>query len=111
VIGSAGIIPIHDPQLKDNYAAAGVNLSVPIFDGMLFSARAEEARLKAKASEASLRDEENNVIRDVRVTALNLDYAGERVTLTAELLESATEAYDLAQTRYKVGSSSIVELS
>ncbi|MDB6122799.1 MAG: Outer rane efflux protein [Pedosphaera sp.] len=110
-IGSAGIIPIHDPQLKGDYAAAGVNLSIPIFDGMLFSAREKEARLKAKAIEENLRDEENNVIRDVRVAGLNLNFAGERVTLTAKLLESAAEAFDLAQARYKVGSSSIVELS
>lgn len=110
-VGSAGVIPVHDPLLRDNYAAAGVNVSLPIFEGMLFSARAKEAQLRAKATEESLRDAENNVIRDVRVAGLNLNYAAERLSLTEQLLASANEAFDLAQARYKVGSSSIVELS
>ncbi|MDB6067776.1 MAG: Outer rane efflux protein [Pedosphaera sp.] len=110
-IGSAGVIPVHDPLLRDNYAAAGVNLSVPIFEGFLFSAREKEAQLRSKAATEDLRDEENNVIRDVRLAVLNVNYAAERMTLTAQLLESAKEAFDLAQARYKVGSSSMVELS
>lgn len=110
-VGSAGVIPIHDPALKDNYAAAGVNLSLPLFEGFLFSAREKEADLRSKAAAEDVRDAENNVIRDVRVAVLDLNYAAERMTLTAQLLENASEALDLAQARYKAGSSSIVELS
>lgn len=109
--GGAGVLPIHDSLMRDNYAAAGVNLSLPIFDGMLFSAREKEAQLRAKALGETLRDAENNVIRDVRIARLNLDYAAEKLSLTAQLLASAKEAFELAQARYKVGSSSIVELS
>jgi outer membrane protein len=110
-VGSAGILPVHDPVMRDNYAAAGVNVSIPIFEGMLFSAREKEAQLRARATDETLRDAENNVIRDVRIAALNLSYAAEQMTLTAELLASANEAFDLAQARLNVGSSSIVELS
>ena len=110
-VASVGVVPIHDPQLRDNYAAAGVNLSVPLFEGMLFSAREKEAQLRAQAASENLRDVENNVIRDVRIAVLNLSYAAEQMTLTADLLASANESFDLAQARYKVGSSSIVELS
>lgn len=110
-IGSAGVVPLHDESLRANYAAAGVNVSVPIFDGMLFSAREREAELRERASEEVLRDAEDNVIRDVRIAGLNLNYAAQRLTLTEELLESANESFELAQARYKVGSSSIVELS
>ncbi len=88
-----------------------MNVSIPIFEGMLFSAREKEAQLREKASEENLRDAENNVIRDVRIAGLNLSYAAERLTLTEQLLASANEAFDLATARYKVGSSSIVELS
>ncbi len=109
--GAAGVIPLHDSSLRDNYAAAGVNLSLPIFEGFLFSARQKEAELKAKASAEDLRNAEDNVIRDVRVAALDLSYAAERVALTAQLLESASQAYELADARYNAGSSSIVELS
>ncbi len=110
-VGSAGLIPIRDPELKENYAAAGVNLSLPIFDGMLFSAREKEAQLRARAAAENVRDAENNAIRDVRIAALNVSYAAEQLTLTAQLLASANEAFDLAQARLNVGSSSIVELS
>ncbi len=78
---------------------------------MLFSAREKEAQLKAQATDEVLRDAENNVIRDVRIAGLNLSYAAEQMDLTAQLLASANESFDLAQARYKVGSSSIVELS
>ncbi len=110
-VASGGLTPVRDPRLNQNYAAAGVNVSIPLFDGMLISARSQEARLKAEAVEKNLEDAENNAIRDVRVAVLNLHYAGERLGLTAKLLANARSAYDLAQARYKVGSSSIVELS
>jgi outer membrane protein len=110
-VGTAGLIPVRDPLLKDHYAAAGVNLSVPIFDGMLFSARRQAAELQSRAVAENVRDEENNVIRDVRLTVLNRNYAADRMDLTAKLLASANEAFNLAQARYDVGSSSIVEFS
>jgi outer membrane protein len=111
-VGSAGVIPVRDPALlKSDYAAAGVNLSLPIFNGFLFSAKRNEADLRAKAAAENLRDAQNNVIRDVRVAVLNLNYAVERMALTDELLASASQAFELAQGRYKAGLSSIVELS
>jgi outer membrane protein len=111
-VGSAGVIPIREPdELKSDYAAAGVNLSLPIFDGMLFAARRDEAELRAEAAAENLRDAQNNVIRDVHVAVLNLNYAAQRMTLAAQLLASTSEAFDLAQSRYKAGLSSIVELS
>lgn len=111
-VGSAGVIPIREPdELKSDYAAAGVNLSLPIFDGMLFSARRNEAELRAEAAGENLRDAQNNVIRDVHVAVLNLNYAVERMTLAGQLLASTGQAFDLAQGRYKAGLSSIVELS
>ncbi len=110
-VGTAGIVPIGDSQLRDNYAAAGVNFSLPIFEGFLYSAKQKEAQFRARAAAEDLRDAENNVIRDVKIASMNLDYAAARLDLTAKLLESANEALDLAKTRYQVGSSSIVELS
>jgi len=110
-IGTAGVVPIHDPRLPDNYAAAGVNLNLPLFGGGLYSARRKEAALRAQAAEQNLRDEENNVIREVRLARLNVDYTFERLGLTSKLLEHANQAFDLTQARYDLGSSSIVELS
>jgi outer membrane protein len=110
-MGSAGVVPIGDSTLRENYAAAGVNLSIPIFEGMLISAKKDEAELRAKAAAEKLRDAEDNMIRDLRIAIVNLRYAADRMALTEKLLASANEAFELAQARYKVGSSSIVELS
>jgi outer membrane protein len=58
-----------------------------------------------------LRDEEDNIARQVQISKLNADYAYERVGLTKQLLQNSRRAYELSQARFKVGSSSIVELS
>jgi outer membrane protein len=108
---SAGVVPVHGSEFEDNYAAAGVNLSLPLFDGFLFSSRQKEAELKAAAVEQALRDEENNAIRDVRIAWLNANNALERLHISEELLVEARKTYALADARYKIGSSSFVELS
>ena len=59
---------IRDP---DNYAAAGLTLNLPLFAGGLYYARQKEAELRAKAADESVRDAENNAIRDVRIAWLN----------------------------------------
>src|SRR5262249_35616824 len=91
--------------------AAGVNFNLPLFNGFLYSSRQKDAELRARAKEEALRDAENSALRDVRVAWLNLNNAYERARLTAKLLENANQALALAQARYKVGRSSIIELS
>ncbi len=58
-----------------------------------------------------MKDLENRVIRDVRVAYLNAKTAFERLGLTAQLLDHAKLSHDLAQSRYGLGLSSIIELS
>ncbi len=110
--GAGGLIPVRDTaHFEDRYAAAGVNLSLPIFDGGLNSAKHSEAELRSQAASEKLRDAENTVIQDVRNAGLNVNYAYERLDLTQKLFENASQAFDLAQARYTMGSSSIVEVS
>jgi len=110
-VGNAGVSPIHEAQLPDRYAAAGVTLTLPLFAGNLYSAREKEAALKAKAAESAVQDEENNVIREVRITWLNLQNSAERLRIADRLRENAVLSYQLAQARYDSGASSIVELN
>ena len=74
-------------------------------------ARASEAQLRARAAAEALRAVEDNVSRDVRVAWLNLTDARQRQRTTEQLRDYAGEAYELADARYRAGSSSIVELS
>jgi outer membrane protein len=111
-VTSFGVIPgPHTDQLPNHYAAAGLNINVPIFNGHLFSARREEAGLRAQAAGQRLKDEQVQVARDVRVAWLRSEGAYQQLDLTHELLAQARQALDLAQARYDMGLSSIVELS
>ncbi len=109
--GAAGLTPAYEAPLSDRYAAAGINVNIPIFNGFLFSARHQEASLRAKAADQDLRDLADRVGRDVRTAWLNAGTAYQRLAVTAQLLQQATLALNLAQGRYKLGLSSIVELS
>jgi outer membrane protein len=110
-VASAGVVPVRDPQLPNNYAAAGLIMSVPLFAGGYYAGRREAAQLQAEADEESLRDLEDNVIRDVRIAWLSAQNSYDRYRITGQLLENARQSYDLAQARYKQGISSIVEFN
>jgi outer membrane protein len=112
-LAAAGDTPVRDTtQITSSwYGAAGVNLSVPVFNGFLFSARAKEADLRAGAAKKQVDDLRQSIARDVRTTVLQAQSNFQRIAVTQQLLDEANTAFDLAQTRYKIGLSSIVELS
>ena len=86
-------------------------MNIPIFNGGLFKARETEAQLKAQAAAKNITDEENRVMRDVRVAYLNAATAYQRIGLTQQLLDQARLANQLAQSRFDLGLGTIVELS
>ncbi|MGO8925694.1 MAG: TolC family protein [Limisphaerales bacterium] len=110
-VGSAGLVPIGNSALGDNYAAGGLILTLPLYAGGLYSARQQEAELRSQAAAESLRDLENNVIRDVRIAWLNAQNAFDRLRITAQLLENTKQSYELAHARFTNGISSIVEFN
>jgi outer membrane protein len=110
-VGAAGVTPYRDSALGDHYSAAGFNVTVPVLNGGLFSARHAEAAYRAQAADAGLRDLENRVARDVTQAWVQAKTAYQRVDLTTELVAQAADALDLAQQRYAMGLSSIVELT
>jgi outer membrane protein len=107
----AGVIPAGQSQFTDHYAAIGINLNIPIFNGGLFTAREREAALRAQAVTENLSDKEIEIARDTRVACLDQRSACDRVLLSEQLLENAQTAQELAQSRYTLGLSSIIELS
>jgi outer membrane protein len=110
-LAAYGDAPVRDDRVYGPYAAAGVNLQIPIFNGFLFSAKTHEADLRAQAARQRLMDLRNRISRDVRNSWLAATTAFDRVSVSEQLLTQANLALDLAQTRYKLGLSSIVELS
>jgi outer membrane protein len=77
----------------------------------LLSARHAEAALRASAEEQHLHDLENVIARDVRTAWLDAQASFRRLEVAEELRANAADAADLAQSRYEIGLSSIVELS
>jgi outer membrane protein len=117
-IGAVGDTPVGDPQvapsasaLNNTYGAVGADVEIPIFNGFLYSARAREANLRAQATQQRLLDMRNLISRDVRNSWLNANTAYQRLAVTQQFLEQANLALDLAESRYKLGLSSIVELT
>jgi outer membrane protein len=112
-LGIVGATPLGSATYftHDWYGAAGVNVSVPIFNGFKFHAEATEADLVAKASDEQSRELVNRIVRDVRTAWLTANTALQRMSVTSDLLKQSNTALDLADTRYRLGLSSIVELS
>jgi outer membrane protein len=111
-IAAAGGAPVRADQILSSwYGAAGANISIPIFNGFLFSAEEKEAKLRAQADQEKVRNLRDMIAHDVRTAVLNAQAAFERIGVTQGMLNQANLALDLAQARYKIGLSSIVELT
>ena len=111
-LGAAGGAPWRADEIPSGvYGAAGVNINIPIFNGFLYSARAEEARLRAGAADAQVVQLRDTIARDVTTTVLQAQDNFSRIAVAQQLLSQANSALSLAQTRYRLGLSSIVELS
>ena len=108
---AAGYIPSGVQSLANDYAAIGLNISLPCLNGGLYKARQNEAEFRARAAERRTRQIENAIAREVAVALLDVNTAGERMTLTKQFIDHASQALELAQARYDLGLSSIVELS
>jgi outer membrane protein len=93
------------------YEGIGANVSIPVFNGHLFSARREAALQRAMQADQRLRDEQGRIARDVRVAWASSNNAYQRIDVTAQFLRQASLGLDLAQGRYNLGLASIVELT
>ncbi len=110
VVGGAPIRP--GEYFRSSWdGAIAANVNVPIFNGFLFSAEAREANLRAHAAGEQTRQLRNQVVREVRTAWLQANNAFLRIGVTGDLLTQANQSLGLAQTRYQLGLSNIVELS
>ncbi|HUK47315.1 MAG TPA: TolC family protein, partial [Terriglobales bacterium] len=111
-LGVIGDTPFGNAAVANNwYGAVGANMQIPVFNGFLYTAQMHEARLRAEATNERLRDMRDQIARDVRTSWLNANTAYQRLDVTQQLLQQANLGLNLAQTRYKMGLGSIVELS
>ena len=100
-----------NPNIPTGYESAAVNVSIPIFNGYLFTARRQAAEYQLQASNQRVRDLEDRVAQDVRASWARARTAFEAITAAQQLLTQANLSLDLAQGRYNLGLASIVELT
>jgi outer membrane protein len=111
--GTAGTVPVRPDQYytANWWGAIGGNVNIPLFNGFLYISRAKAARYQADADAQDARNLRDNIVRDVRTAWLQANTSWQRMAVTAQLVQEADLAFRLARTRYKLGLSSIVELS
>ncbi len=112
-LGTVGGTPVRPGQYFTSSwdGAIGANVNIPIFNGFLYSAQAEEARLRANVASEQTRQLRDRIVRDVQTAWLQANNAYQRIGVTAQLLDQANQSLALAKTRYQLGLASIVELS
>ncbi len=111
LLGAAGEVPYHDSTLHNNYAAVGFNLNIPIFNGGLFSARREKAKIEAEARARDVSAEELRVGEEVRDAWYRSRETYQSMAVTARLVAQTQQALRLAQHRYDSGLGSILEIN
>jgi outer membrane protein len=98
-------------NIPPEYESVGVNVQVPIFNGHLFSARRQAAEYQLQVTQQHVRDLRDRIARDVRSAYARTTTAFQAIAASEQLLQHANMAVDLAQGRYNLGLSSIVELT
>jgi outer membrane protein len=98
-------------NIPPEYEAVGVNVQVPIFNGHLFSARRQAAEYQLQATQQRMRDLQDRIARDVRSAFARTTSSFQAIAASEQLLQHANLAVELAQGRYNLGLSSIVELT
>ncbi len=111
-IAVGGSMPyINTASIPSEYEGLAATVSIPIFNGHLFSARREAAEQRALEADQRLRDELQGISRDVRIAWASANDAFQRIDVTAQFLRQASLAMQLAQGRYDLSLASIVELT
>jgi outer membrane protein len=111
-MAAVGGTPVRSDQIQSSwYGAVGANISIPVFNGFLYNARAQEAKLRANAAGEQVRNLRDVIARDLRTAVLNAQNAFQRIGVTQEMLNESNMALDLSEERYKIGLSGIVELT
>ncbi len=112
-MGVVGLTPIRDDRYFNSnwFGSIGANVEVPIFNGFLFSAEADEAKDREKATQERMRDLRDRIVRDVRDGWMQTSTSYQKIGVTQKYLDASNLALKLASARYRLGLSSIVELS
>ena len=100
-----------NPNIAPEYESAEINVQIPIFNGHLFSARRRAAEYQLQATRQRARDLQDHIAKEVRIAWARTSTSFQAIGASETLLQQANMSLDLAQGRYDLGLSSIVELT
>jgi outer membrane protein len=105
-----GFNPLEPNKFIENWNA-GVQLSIPLFDGFYARNKTEEARIDLKKAEIQDRDLRDFIRMQVRQTLLSLKLAEDKMTAQAQNIELSKEALKTAEIQYANGVISSLDLT
>ena len=91
--------------------SAGINLSIPIFQGFSVSAQVQQAESQEKNIEASIEQLTLSILSEVQENYLAVIDAENRIAAAKQLVLQAEENFRLATQRYKAGVGSATEIT
>ncbi len=105
VFGSYGFKNGYEPNLdvlRGNWAA-GINASIPIFNGNIKDAKVEEAEANLKSSSAKILELERKIKTEVEQAAADLQSSKSKLKTTEIQVKHAQDAVSRAEIRYRDG--------
>jgi outer membrane protein len=98
-------------QFTRNPYSINASLSLPVFDGWQRARRREEAEVQRDNARQSVRQQQLAAQQQARTAWLNLETARQTVALQDENSRLAREALTLAETRYRVGQATFIDVA
>ena len=105
-----GFNPMEPDKFVDNWNA-GVQLSIPLFDGFYARHKTDEARIDLKKTEMQVEDLRDFIRMQMRQSLINLQLADDRITAQARNIDLSKEALKTAELQYENGLISSLDLT
>jgi outer membrane protein TolC len=99
-----------DDQTWFRYTNIGLNLSIPIFDGLYKSSNIQRSRIQKKQLETTVSQLENNIKREVEEAIIKHENALREIASQRENLELSAEIYNTTRIKYQEGVGSNIEV-
>lgn len=96
-------------EMRFNYMA-GAGIAIPILDAVRTNQQIKITKSLIKQQEWKIQQLENNINKDLKLTMADVSLNQEKLTLMEGQIKAATEALRIADTRYKNGTSTYLEL-
>lgn len=94
-----------------DFGALGLSLSVPVFDGMMRSARIQRTKIQAKQIQQSFDLLENSIDLEINQSKVNLSTAIDNMVAQKENMELAEEIFNVSRIKYEEGVGSNLEVT